>query len=186
MILSFHSDRKTCDMEQAPCTYPCTASPGAEPYCQDVMIFLNETLVNITVLAQACYCLMRVWKPGKNNAGRWSVISVQLSETKQNRLFLHHVILFRAFRKASSCSLDMQSWNWWKLHLGQRAIKLQGKLLSANAFSPPGPSLRNNNQDKTEDPLFMYLAGPPSVRNWHPHKYWGRALETIRNARERH
>lgn len=41
---------------------------------------MNENLINIIVLVQACYCLIQVWKPEKNNAGRWSVISVQLSE----------------------------------------------------------------------------------------------------------
>lgn len=43
------------------------------------MIFSSETLINIIVSAQACYCLIQVCKPEKNNVGRWSVISVALS-----------------------------------------------------------------------------------------------------------
>lgn len=64
-----------------------------ESHCQDVMVFLNETSINITVLAQACYCSIQVWEPEKNKAGRWSVISFQLPEPKQTRLFLHHATL---------------------------------------------------------------------------------------------
>lgn len=99
-------------IDQAHYTCQRMALPEVGSHCQAMMIFLNENLINIIVSAQTCHCLIQVWKPGKNNADRWSVISVECPLSLSRTDFSHIMLLWvYSLGKASLCSLDMQSWS---------------------------------------------------------------------------